>query len=51
MTGKKFIRFSGIVLFKCRHVKLTITGWPKNLPCGVIEFTVFGRPDPAQFVG
>ena len=30
------------------YVKLMITGWPKDLPRGVLEFTVFGRPDPAQ---
>jgi hypothetical protein len=31
---------------ECRYVKLTITGWPEDLPCGVLEFTVFGRPTP-----
>jgi len=40
------VEFDEIVPVKCRHVKLTITGWPKDLPCGVIEFTVFGRPTP-----
>lgn len=40
------VEFNEITPVKCRHVRLTITGWPKDLPCGVIEFTVFGRPTP-----
>jgi len=40
------VEFDEIVPVRCRHVKLTITGWPKDLPCGVIEFTVFGTPTP-----
>ena len=40
------VEFDEIEPIKCRHVKLTITGWPKELPPGVIEFTVFGRPTP-----
>lgn len=40
------VEFDEIALVKCRYVKLTITGWRKELPCGVIEFTVFDRPDP-----
>jgi beta-xylosidase len=40
------IEYDEITPIKCRHVRLTITGWPKNLPCGVLEFTVFGRPTP-----
>ena len=38
------VEFDEIVPVKCCHVRLTITGWPENLPCGVLEFTVFGRP-------
>jgi hypothetical protein len=41
------VEFDEIAPVKCRYVKLTITGWPKELPCGVLEFTIFGRPDPA----
>jgi len=40
------VEFDEIVPVKCRHVRLTITGWPEDLPCGVLEFTVFGRPTP-----
>jgi len=40
------IEFDEITPIKCRHVRLTITGWPKDHPCGVLEFTVFGRPTP-----
>lgn len=40
------IEFDEISPTRCRHVRLTITGWPKDLPCGVLEFTVFGRPTP-----
>jgi hypothetical protein len=40
------VEFDEITPVRCRHVRLTITGWPKDLPCGVIEFTVFGRPTP-----
>jgi len=40
------VEFDEITPVRCRHVKLTMTGWPKDLPCGVIEFTVFGRPTP-----
>ena len=29
---------------ECRFVKLTVTGWPENLPRGIIDFTVFGYP-------
>jgi xylan 1,4-beta-xylosidase len=40
------VEFDEIKPIKCRHIRLTITGWPKDLPCGVIEFTVFGKPTP-----
>ena len=29
----------------CRFVRLTVTDWPRNNPLGIIDFTVFGRPD------
>ncbi len=29
----------------CRFVKITFTDWPKTSPFGVIDFTVFGKPD------
>lgn len=35
--------FDEIKPVECRFVRLTITGWPKSSPLGVIEFTVFGR--------
>jgi beta-xylosidase len=38
------VEFDEIAPVKCRHVRLIITGWPEDLPCGVLEFTVFGRP-------
>jgi hypothetical protein len=28
---------------KCRFVRLTMTGWPKTTPLGLLEFTVFGK--------
>ena len=40
------VEFDEIEPIKCRHVRLTITGWPEDLPRGVVEFTVFGRPTP-----
>lgn len=33
---------------QCRYVKLMITGWPKGIPIGVIEFTIFGKPVPVR---
>lgn len=30
---------------RARFVRLTLTGWPKETPLGVIDFTVFGRAD------
>lgn len=36
--------FNEIPPVKCRFVRLTLTGWPKTTPLGVIEFTVFGKP-------
>ena len=40
------VEFDEITPAECRYVRLTITGWPTNLPIGVLEFTVFGRPIP-----
>ncbi len=36
--------FGEMPLTKCRFVRLTMTNWPKSVPLGVIEFTVFGKP-------
>ena len=38
------VEFDEFAPVECRYVKLTITGWPKDVPLGVIEFTVFGKP-------
>ena len=35
--------FEEIPPVKCRFVRLTLTGWPKSAPLGIIEFTVFGK--------
>ncbi len=40
------VEFDEIDPVKCRHVRLTLTGWSENHPRGVVELTVFGRPDP-----
>lgn len=36
--------FEEIPPVKCRFVRLTLTGWPKTSPLGILEFTVFGKP-------
>ena len=41
------VEFDEFAPVQCKFVKLTITGWPKELPCGVLEFTVFGKPGPS----
>ena len=41
------VEFDEIAAVECRYVRLTITGWPADLPIGVLEFTVFGRPVPS----
>jgi hypothetical protein len=40
------VEFDEITPTECRYVRLTIAAWPTNLPIGVLEFTVFGRPVP-----
>jgi xylan 1,4-beta-xylosidase len=40
------VEFDEIEPVQGRYVKLTITGWPDEVPVGVIEFTVFGKPGP-----
>ncbi len=40
------VEFDDFAPVQCRYVKLTITGWPKEVPFGVVEFTVFGKPGP-----
>ena len=37
--------FEEIPPVKCRFVRITMTNWPKTSPLGIIEFTVFGKPD------
>jgi xylan 1,4-beta-xylosidase len=36
--------FEEIPPVKCRFVRLTMTNWPRAVPLGIIEFTVFGQP-------
>ena len=38
------IEFDEIAPAQCRYVRLTITGAPKKVPIGILEFTVFGKP-------
>jgi len=44
-TSAKDTIFEEFSPVNCRFVKLTITGWPKSYPLGIIDFTVFGYPD------
>ena len=37
------IEFDEIAPVECQYVRFTITGWPKGMPAGVFEFTVFGK--------
>jgi hypothetical protein len=37
--------FEEIPPAKCRLVRLTMINWPRATPLGIIEFTVFGKPD------
>ena len=37
------VEFDEIEPIKCRYVKLTVSEWPKEIPMGIIEFTVFGK--------
>jgi xylan 1,4-beta-xylosidase len=37
------VEFDDFKPLRCRFVRLTITGRPKNLPTAVLEFTVFGK--------
>jgi len=45
-TADNAVEFDEIEPVRCRYVRLTITSWPANMPRQVIEFTVFGRPEP-----
>ena len=38
------VEFGEFAPVRCRWVRLTITGRPKELPPAVLEFTVFGLP-------
>jgi len=35
--------FEEIPPVKCRFVRLIMTNWPRTIPLGILEFTVFGR--------
>jgi len=37
--------FEEIPPTQCRFVRLTMINWPRATPLGIIEFTVFGKPD------
>jgi len=41
------VEFDEIAPVQCRYVRFTLTGWPKELPRGVLELTIFGRPVPS----
>lgn len=41
------VEFDEFTPLQGKFVKLTLTGWPKDLPRGVLEFTVFGKPGPS----
>ena len=43
-TVESNIEFDEIPPVRARWVRVTITGTPKNLPLGILEFTVFGKP-------
>jgi hypothetical protein len=43
-TVGKFTEFEEIPPTAARFVRLTLTGWPRGTPLGVVEFTVFGKP-------
>jgi secondary thiamine-phosphate synthase enzyme len=36
--------FEEIPPTQCRFVRLTTINWPRAMPLGIIEFTVFGKP-------
>jgi xylan 1,4-beta-xylosidase len=36
--------FEEIPPVKCRFIRLTVTNWPRAMPLGIIEFTIFGKP-------
>ncbi len=41
------VAFDEIDPVECRYVRLTLTDWPADLPLGVLELTIFGRPVPS----
>jgi len=45
-TVDNAVEFDEIEPIRCRHVRLTLTGWSDNHPRGVVELTVFGKPIP-----
>jgi hypothetical protein len=41
----RYTEFDEIPPTRCRYVRLTVTGWPRQAnPLGIVEFTVFGKP-------
>lgn len=44
-TVTRYTEFDEIPPSRCRYVRLTVTGWPRQANAvGVVEFTVFGKP-------
>ena len=41
----EFVEFPPV---RCRYIRLTSTGRPANQSTAVLEFTVFGKPAPAE---
>ena len=48
-TVTKYTEFEEIPPTVCRFVRFTMTGWPRGTPLGIIEFTVFGKPEAEIF--
>jgi hypothetical protein len=45
----KYTEFDEIPPTVCRYVRLTMTDWPRRVPLGILEFTVFGKAyEPAK---
>ncbi len=42
-TFDNAVEFDDIEPVQCRYVRFTITGWPPELPRGLVELTIFGR--------
>lgn len=46
--GTRYTEFEELPPTRCRFVRLTLTDWPRagNLPLGVMDFAVSGKPAP-----